>query len=288
VNPVPDRPGLETFGDIEMTWTPSKALADAGKLSERDTPSRSMALGWLLSLPVVLASCADTADPADDDTTADDDDTAADDDSGGDDDSAGDDDTAADDDSGGDDDTSSADPFADAVHSFMPGPNAGFGQNGYPDIVLGPPIGGGNGGGLDVLSLGNGGVIVLEFTDIGLVDGPGVDLIVFENAFAGWAETGVVAISDDGETWAEWPCDAANVDDGYPGCAGFANVWSTPDNGIDPTDPAVAGGDPFDLADLGVESGRFVRIRDSGANSYAGTSGGFDLDAVAIVHGELL
>ncbi|RYZ33379.1 MAG: cell surface protein, partial [Myxococcaceae bacterium] len=43
--------------------------------------------------------------------------------------------------------------------------------------------------------------------------------------------------------------------------------------------------DGFDLAAVGLTRARFVRIRDSGANGYAGTSGGFDLDAVAVVNG---
>ncbi|SEU14742.1 cell surface protein [Stigmatella erecta] len=177
-------------------------------------------------------------------------------------------------------------PFADRVVSFQPGANAGFGQDLYPGVVLGPPRGeGSSAGSLDVLSLGRQGVIVLEFTDLAVVDGPGVDLIVFENAFTRFPETGVVAVSDDGATWSEFPCDATNRPGGFPGCAGVKPVFSHPDNGISPTDPSVAGGDGFDLATLGVSRARFVRIRDSGANGYSGTSGGFDLDAVAVVNG---
>ncbi len=176
-------------------------------------------------------------------------------------------------------------PFADKVVSFQPGDSAGFGQDGYPTIVLGPPRGGGSGmGSLDVLSLGKEGVIVLELTDIGVVDGPGVDLLVFENAFSGYVETAFVAVSEDGQTWREFPCDPADAAHGYPGCAGVKHVFSTPDNGISPTDPAVAGGDGFDLSTLGVARARFVRIRDSGQNAYGFTSGGFDLDALAVVN----
>jgi hypothetical protein len=181
-----------------------------------------------------------------------------------------------------------SDPFADAVVSFEPGPGAGFGADLFPDVVLGPPTGAGNAGSLDVLSLGNQGEIVLMFDDIGLVDGDGPDLLVFENPFTGWYETGVVAVSDDGETWHEWPCDAEDAANRYPGCAGVGLVWTHPDNDIDPTDPETAGGDAFDLAELGIERARYVRIRDSGFNTYDGTAGGFDLDAVAVVHGESL
>jgi hypothetical protein len=181
------------------------------------------------------------------------------------------------------------DPFADAVVSFEPGDSAGYGQDGLPEVVLGSPEGGGaDAGSSDVLSLGEGGVIVLQFTDMGLVDGDGPDLLVFENAFTGWLETGVVAVSEDGETWHEWPCADDDADGGYPGCAGTQPVYANSDNGIDPTDPAEAGGDAFDLADLGLARARFVRIRDSGANPYSGESGGFDLDAIAVENGEAL
>jgi hypothetical protein len=180
-------------------------------------------------------------------------------------------------------------PFADKVVSFAPGEYAGFGQEGYPHIVLGPPHGGGSSmGSLDVLSLGQRGEIVLELTDIGVVDGPGVDLLVFENPLGNFAETGVVAVSEDGHTWHEFPCDAANRAGGHPGCAGVKHVFSSPENGLSATDPAVAGGDGFDLATLGVARARFVRIRDSGTNSYGFTSGGFDLDALAVVNGSPL
>ena len=76
------------------------------------------------------------------------------------------------------------DPFADVVVSYDPGEGAGFGQEDFPSIVLGPPMGGGeNAGSLDVLSLGENGSIILEMTDGAIVDGPGADFIVFENPF---------------------------------------------------------------------------------------------------------
>ncbi len=181
------------------------------------------------------------------------------------------------------------DPFADEVLSFEPGEAAGFGQDQLPGIVLGGPEGAGaDAGSADVLSLGCGGVIALGLTDIGLVDGEGPDLLVFENAFTGWIETGVVAVSEDGENWLEWPCDAEDREGGFPGCAGTQPVFANSDNGLDPTDPSVAGGDAFDLADLSLERARYVRVRDSGANPCSGESGGFDLDAIAVVHGESL
>ena len=177
------------------------------------------------------------------------------------------------------------DPWADRVVRFEPGPGAGYGQDLFPGVVLGPPSGGGETqGSLDVLSLGKSGVIELEFTDLLAVDGPGVDLLVFENGFTGFLETGAVAVSDDGVTWHDFAC-AAALDGGSTGCAGVAPVFANPTQGVSGTDPAVAGGDGFDLADVGLARARFVRVTDSGANRfYGGPGGGFDLDALAVVN----
>ncbi|ATB50612.1 cell surface protein [Corallococcus macrosporus] len=186
------------------------------------------------------------------------------------------------------------DPYADEVVSFEPGDSAGFGQDRFPDIVLGPPSGlGPDNGSLDVLSLGRGGEIVLRFTDLAVVDGPGVDLLVFENAFlvadgSTYSERGIVSVSDDGVNWHPFPCATTDAEGGYPGCAGVTPVHANPANGISATDPAVAGGDGFDLATVGLRRARYVRIVDAGNNRYGGTSGGFDLDAVAVVNGESL
>ncbi|RKH40191.1 cell surface protein [Corallococcus sicarius] len=185
------------------------------------------------------------------------------------------------------------DPFADRVVSSTFGDQAGFGQDRLPNVVLGPPVGAGQfAGSLDVLSLGKGGTVTLEFTDLLLVDGPGVDLLVFENAFQKvggdiFAETAAVSVSDDGATWYDFACAATDSDGGFPGCAGTHPVHSSPGSGVSPTDPAVAGGDGYDLAAVGLTRARFVRLTDTGLNSYGGNSGGFDLDALAVVNGRL-
>ena len=154
------------------------------------------------------------------------------------------------------------DAFADRIVSFTPGEGAGFGQDLCPGIVLGSPEGMGTGNGsLHTLSLGAGGSIVLELTDLAAVDGPGVDLLVFENAFARsgtgatFAEPGRVAVSEDGVAWSELPCAAADEAHGYPGCAGVKPVFASSTNGISATDPEAAGGDGFDLDALAVVNG---------------------------------
>ena len=191
-----------------------------------------------------------------------------------------------------------ADRFVTKVVSFTPGDCSGFGLTSMPTVVLGPPVGAGSAaGGLDVVSLGFKGEIVLGFAPNAIVDGPGVDFIVFENAF--WAggdpthptaELAEVSVSDDGITWKPFPCVATATGPDYGTCAGWRPVYSAPGNGISPIDPKTAGGEPYDLATIGVASASFVRIRDLGtvdcpANP-AGkpTTNGFDLDAIAIVN----
>lgn len=189
------------------------------------------------------------------------------------------------------------DRFATRVVSFTPGGCAGFGVDRMPDVVFGPPVGGGElRGSLDVVSLGNGGEIVVSVEPNAIIDGPGADFIVFENPFfiAGnpdsvFAEPGEVSVSDDGVTWKTYPCTASAPP--YGACAGFHPVYANPTSGISPVDPARAGGDAFDLADVGLARARFVRIRDRTTQACptgvdAPTMNGFDLDAIAIVNAE--
>ena len=200
----------------------------------------------------------------------------------------------------------SPDRFVTGVVSFSPTECTGFGASAMPGIVEGPPVGGGTShGSTDVVSLGSGGGIVVSFDPNTIVDGPGVDFIVFENPF--WvggsssdvyAEPGEVSVSNDGVTWATFPC-IPTVDPGSPlgtgvappygQCAGWHVVYSAPGNGISPVDPATAGGDAFDLADVGLSSARYVRIVDKTQEACpeAGEkpdNNGFDLDAVSIVN----
>ena len=187
------------------------------------------------------------------------------------------------------------DPFADAVVSFTPGTNAGFGADQLPGIVLGAPRGAGNlQGSFDVVSLGNDGVIVMGFDLPVICDGAGPDFTVFENAFHSgsasgpiFAEYGIVAVSQDGEHFVDLPYDPVT----HAGLAGQTPVFSNPDNGIDPLDPSVSGGDSFDLASVGLSWAAYVRITDPGATIAdpgnmipPGTNAGFDLDAVAALH----
>jgi len=178
---------------------------------------------------------------------------------------------------------------ASCVNDLSAGEGAGYGMDRFPEVVFGEPLGGGaSGGSLDVLSLGKGGEIVLGFGGNAIVDGEGVDFIVFENAFyvqgdpdKVFKELGEVSVSADGAEWVTFSCRT----DAYPheGCAGWRATFANPEAGVSAFDPEVAGGDPFDLAEVGLAEARFVRIRDV-SNFGAADTAGFDLDAVAIVN----
>lgn len=211
------------------------------------------------------------------------------------------------------------DPYADEVVSYVQGTNGGYNANLLPGVVLGAPVGAGLWvGSLDVVSLGNEGSLVLRFADNVIVDGPGVDFTVFENAFmligAGgfsdppFAEPGRVKVSQDGVDWVEFPCTlAAGAGPYWPGCAGvypvFSNLGVTPDPhpGVPTTaaieslvdedslflqPPAGSGGDSFDLADVGLAWVRYVMIESTAFEARSATLGqsGPDIDAVVAVH----
>ncbi len=196
-----------------------------------------------------------------------------------------------------------ADRFVTGVVSFTPGPCAGFGAAQMPEVVYGPPLGGGSSAGsTDVVSLGVGGSIVLSFAPNAIVDGPGVDFVVFENPF--WiggnssdiyAEPGEVSVSDDGVTWTTFPCTATLETPPYGSCAGWNVVDSNPksSNPISPIDYPACGGDGFDLAAIGVTHARYVRIVDHSGEvcptdpqQPKPNTDGFDLDAIAIISAE--
>ena len=192
-----------------------------------------------------------------------------------------------------------SDRFITKLVSAEYGPCAGFGQALVPDIIEGPPVGGGTAmGSLDVLSLGNGGSIVVSFEPNAIVDGPGPDFIVFENPFLygspphPYAEPGQVSVSDDGVTWLAYACTATNASGPpYGTCAGWNPVFSNPSNGISPFDVSRAGGEAFDLKDLGLTHARYVKIVDQGGEACPSTglkptNNGFDLDAIAIVNAQ--
>jgi hypothetical protein len=183
--------------------------------------------------------------------------------------------------------------FVEKVTDFKPGKCAGFGAPDMPQIVLGPPRGEGNSrGSLDVISLGTGGEITLSFESNPIVDGPGVDFIVFENAFYAsgdttkpFAELAEVSVSEDGVTFTPFPCTATEFP--FGDCAGWRPVNATSE--ATALDPAAAGGDPYDLSKINVKRVKFVKIVDKTnqrCTSQGPNNNGFDLDAIAALNRE--
>jgi hypothetical protein len=158
-----------------------------------------------------------------------------------------------------------------------------------------------------IVSLGDGGAITLGFA-LPIVDGPGADFAVFENGFADeFLELAFVEVSSNGTDFVRFPAASLTPTDSQVGSFGA----------LDPTNLhnlagkyRVGFGTPFDLTDVVGLSGlvdvqqiHFVRIvdvvgtidptharldslgntiNDPYATAFA--SGGFDLDAVGVMH----
>ena len=183
-----------------------------------------------------------------------------------------------------------SDPWADAVVSFTPGEGSGFGENFFPDNVLSPPDPDptltefvASAKPQELLSLGHGGEIIVEFIDNFIVNGEGPDFTVFENVFyffgteEPFIEAAFVAVSMDGVHFVEFSWDTTTFE-------GFAGVTPTFDN-QNPVDTSVSGGDSFDLANVGLPYARFVKLTDIGDLKQEGPfNGDFDLDAIVAVN----
>lgn len=175
--------------------------------------------------------------------------------------------------------------FATDVVEHAFGTGQTFNQSAFPAPIFGPPEAN---QARSVVSLGNGGFVTLAFAGNAIVDGPGADFLVFENPLPSYVELATVAVSEDGVVWTEFPCTAPDEDTevtDFGSCAGVRPVHASSSNGIDPLDPIAAGGDAFDLADVGVPRAKYVRITDR-ADLSSPTGGVFDLDAVGIVNAE--
>ena len=169
-----------------------------------------------------------------------------------------------------------------------------------PSVVLGPPQGGGEYlGSSDVVSLGArvnsdggktpsyGGTVTVEFTDNFVVNGPGPDFTIFENAFrlSGtdlyFVEPAVVEVSADGTHFYQFPVDfvahynsdaTLNLFNPFCYARGFAGVKPVYSNSRIsssplPTNRVLSGGDQFDLSDLPgtpLPWIRFIRITSTG------------------------
>ncbi len=106
--------------------------------------------------------------------------------------------------------------------------------------------------------------LILGWSDAILTDGPGVDIVVFENPFdygdgARFMDLVVVSVSPNGTDFVNFPHEYLAADpkfwspdpDDWEGFAGKTPVLLNEDsNPADPFDPVASGGDGFDFADL--------------------------------------
>jgi len=206
--------------------------------------------------------------------------------------------------------------WATSVEDYVVGPvdiaypALGVANFGLPELTLGVSQTGGTIGASDVFSLGDGGFIMLYF-DTGIGDGIGNDFAVFENGFLDqgsgffFGEFAFVEVSSDGVDFVRFPATSLQ--------ASPIDTFEV----LDPTDYHNLAGDQligfgtgFDLHDLrdhplvqnatlDLTDVRFVRIIDvigdgstidqSGEPIYdpyatAFASGGFDVEAVGILH----
>jgi hypothetical protein len=185
--------------------------------------------------------------------------------------------------------------WATAYENYSFGPNVDLTWR-TPNKALGQAVG----DSFDIVCLGDGGQITLTFAKP-IFDGPGNDFAVFENGFSDtFLELAYVEVSSNGADYFRFANDSLTA--GPVG--GFGSVDTTNLSGL-------AGkyrqgfGTPFDLSELANVSPLFdpnhvgfVRIRDVvGDGTYTDTSGsviydlypttgsgGFDLDAVAVLH----
>ncbi|MFO8059017.1 MAG: hypothetical protein R6V10_17160, partial [bacterium] len=200
---------------------------------------------------------------------------------------------------------------------------ATYGCDKLPGIVTGfPGPSSATTGSTEVVSLGTGGSITLDFTDNVIVNGPGPDFIVFENAFfctvpesesddySVFAEPVKVEVWDDstwktfdydedalsqvGSTTDDAACTPKSVLKQLKGLAGitpsFTGERIVPDD-PDSWDPDGTGGvsgwggDAFDLDDLGVSQTDRIRLTDSGQLvGFEGEAQGADIDAVIVLN----
>lgn len=190
--------------------------------------------------------------------------------------------------------------WADGVADYSPGPNV---SNQF--LVAAHALGPASNDVFAVACLGDNGTITLTFP-APIADGPGPDFAVFENsAWERFLELAYVEVSSDGVFFTNFPCHtlsatpvSAYATNGATESDAFANLAGK---------HLLGTGTPFDLRELAGTPGldvrrvTHVRIRDilgdgSNLDSYGNPiydptpthgTGGFDLDAVAVLNANI-
>lgn len=185
----------------------------------------------------------------------------------------------------------------DTVYSFIPGEGQFSGQEAeyYPQNIFGKPDKNAtnelpSNDKNQILSIGLDGEITIGFKNYLIVDKPGLDFIIFENAFINpvnnkiFAEPAIISVSSDGISFVAFPFDSLTL----IGCAGITPTYGNP------ADYKNCGGDKFDLADIGMNNITHIRIKDISRMTlnnpahpyYDAVISGFDLDAVVGINFE--
>lgn len=181
------------------------------------------------------------------------------------------------------------------VFSFTPGVGQNLGQSEefYPANIFGIPSRIASdvvaeATESEILSIGFGGEIIVGNSDNLIVNGDEADFTIFENVFKNpinnrfFKEPAIVSVSKDGVNYTEFPYDFESLE----GCAGTHPTFGSADY----CDSKVSGGDSFDLSEIGMDSIRYIKIKDitdlvkaDESHKYFDFSlSGFDLDAVVI------
>ena len=185
--------------------------------------------------------------------------------------------------------------LCDTVAAFVPGSGQHTGQGAtfFPrNVFTGPaPTARGDVPSTDpreICSLGLGGSITVGLRTRVIVDREGTDLTIFENAFfynggRVFAEPARIELSKDGFSWIKIPFDSLTL-------SGLAGLSPT----LDPeaSNPTTCGGTALDLAAIGIDSVRWIRLTDvtryilnnPASQFYDPTLSGFDLDVVVAWH----
>jgi len=192
--------------------------------------------------------------------------------------------------------------FIDTVYSYQWGTGAGAvgrSEKYFPQNIFGPPTYNATkysavSHDSEVVSLGISGEIIVGLKGGYIVDREGPDFIIFENVFSNYSgtrifvEPAIVSVSKDGINFVEFSYNPETLE----GLAGI-NWTNGKENCFD---YRVSGGDAFDLADIGMDSIRYIKIKDTSLivtklptnNKYYSPAyliaNGFDLDAVVLLH----
>jgi hypothetical protein len=181
------------------------------------------------------------------------------------------------------------------VFSFTPGEgqNLGQGEEFYPANIFGIPSRIASdevaeASESEVLSIGFGGEIIVGNSDNLIIDVEGADFTIFENVFKNpingrlFKEPAIVSVSRDGVNYTEFSYELSSLE----GCAGTYPTFGSADY----CDSDVSGGDSFDLSEIGMDSIRYIKIKDITDQVKANENhkyfdfslSGFDLDALVI------